>query len=92
MQRNINGETLGRQGFSRRLLAVNPLAKGQTGRVRVRRKDVVAYQFTSDSAIEEQRIRQPWVYPAEFYLGAFILIEDKEIEQASTDILDEKFN
>lgn len=84
-------ETLGREGFSRRLLSVMPLAKGQTGRVKVRRKDVVAYQVTTDVFIQEQRIRQPYVYPPEFYLGATILIEDKEIEQASTDLLDEKF-
>lgn len=84
-------ETLGREGFSRRLLAVTPLSKGQTGRVKVRRKDVLAFQVTSDVKIREQRIRQTWVYPAEFYLAANILIEDKEIEQASTDILDEKF-
>lgn len=84
-------ETLGREGFSRRLLSVMPLAKGQTGRVKVRRKDVVAYQVTTDVKIQEQRIRQPYVYPPEFYLGAYILIEDKEIEQASTDLLDEKF-
>lgn len=84
-------ETLGREGFSRRLLAVMPLAKGQTGRVKVRRKDVVAFQVTTDVKIQEQRIRQPYVYPPEFYLGAYILIEDKEIEQASTDLLDEKF-
>tara|TARA_R100001132_G_C3267859_1_gene90346 strand:+ start:848 stop:1969 length:1122 start_codon:yes stop_codon:yes gene_type:complete len=84
-------ETLGREGFSRRLLSVMPLAKGQTGRVKVRRKDVVAYQVTTDVKITEQRIRQPYVYPPEFYLGAQILIEDKEIEQASTDLLDAKF-
>lgn len=84
-------ETLGREGFSRRLMSVMPLAKGQTGRVKVRRKDVVAYQVTTDVKIQEQRIRQMYVYPPEFYLGAYILIEDKEIEQASTDLLDEKF-
>lgn len=84
-------ETLGREGFSRRLLSVMPLAKGQIGRVKVRRKDVMAYQITSDNKIQEQRIRQTYVFPPEFYLGANILIEDKEIEQASTDILDEKF-
>jgi len=84
-------ETLGREGFSRRLLSVMPLSKGQTGRVKVRRKDVVAYQVTTDVKVQEQRIRQPYVYPPEFYLIANILIEDKEIEQASTDLLDEKF-
>ena len=84
-------ETLGREGFSRRLLSVMPLSKGQTGRVKVRRKDVVAYQVTTDVKVQEQRIRQTYVYPPEFYLIANILIEDKEVEQASTDLLDEKF-
>lgn len=84
-------ETLGREGFSRRLFAVQPVARGQTGRVKVRRKDVVAYQVTTDVKVQEQRIRQPWIYPPEYYLISNILIEDKEIEQASTDLLDEKF-
>jgi len=84
-------ETLGREGFSRRLFAVQPVARGQTGRVKVRRKDVVAFQVTTDVKVQEQRIRQPWVYPPEYYLLCHILIEDKEIEQASTDLLDEKF-
>lgn len=84
-------ETLGREGFARRLLAVNPLAKGQTGRVKVRRKDVLAHMITTDVKVQESRIRQTWIYPPEFYLSAYILIEDKEIEQASSDLLDEKF-
>jgi len=84
-------ETLGREGFTNKLLAIQNIGKGNTGRVRVRRKDVVAYQVTSDVKVQEQRIRQTWVYPPEFYIQCFILIEDKEIEQSSADILDEKF-
>jgi len=84
-------ETLGREGFSNKLLAIQNIGKGATGRVRVRRKDVVAWQVTSDVKVQENRIRQPWVYPPEFYIQCFILIEDKEIEQSSADILDEKF-
>lgn len=84
-------ETLGREGFSRRLMSVMPVSKGTIPRIKVRRKDVKAFQVTADTKITEQRIRQMWVYPAVFYLAANILIEDKEIEQASSDILDEKF-
>jgi len=84
-------ETLGREGFTNKLLAIQNIAKGGTGRVRVRRKDILAYQVTTDVKIQEQRIRQMWVYPPEFYIQCFILIEDKEIEQSSADILDEKF-
>lgn len=84
-------ETLGREGFTNKILAIQNVGKGATGRVRVRRKDVVAYQVTSDVKVQEQRIRQMWVYPPEFYIQCFILIEDKEIEQSSADLLDEKF-
>jgi hypothetical protein len=84
-------ETLGREGFTNKILAIQNIGKGATGRVRVRRKDVVAYQVTSDVKVQEQRIRQLWVYPPEFYIQCFILIEDKEIEQSSADLLDEKF-
>lgn len=54
-------ETLGREGFSRKLFAVSPVAQGQMGRVKVRRKDVVAYQITTDVKVQEQRIRQTWI-------------------------------
>lgn len=84
-------ETLGREGFSRKLFAVQPIAQGQMARVLVRRKDVVAYQVTTDVKIQEQRIRQGYIFPPEFYIGGYILIEDKEIAQASSDLLDQKF-
>ena len=67
------------------------VAPGQNARVKVRKKDVVAYQVTTDVKVQEQRIRQNWIYPPEYYINAMILIEDKDIAQASTDILDEKF-
>lgn len=84
-------ETMGREGFANKCLAIQNVAKGATGRVRVRRKDVVAWQVTSDVKIQESRIRQPYVYPPEFYIQSYITIEDKEIEQSSADLLDEKF-
>jgi hypothetical protein len=84
-------ETLGRNGFSRQLFTVQPIAKGQTARVKVRKKDVRAWQVTEDTAIQSSEIRQDYEYPPSFTLAAGIKINDKEIEQASTDLLDEKF-
>lgn len=85
-------ETMDRQGFSRTILAIRPTPKGQDARVRVRKKDVVAFMATEDIHTTEQRIRQFYVYPADYYLVCLIMIQDKEIEQASQDLLDEKFN
>jgi hypothetical protein len=84
-------ETLGREGFTNKLLALQNITKGDTGRVKVRKKDVTAWQVTTDVKVQENRIRQDWVYPPEYYILCFILIEDKEVEQSSADILDEKF-
>lgn len=84
-------ETMNREGFLRKTFAVKPLGKGEVGRVRVRRKDVVAFLATTAVSVTEQRIVQPYVYPSEIYINSLILIEDRELEQASTDLLDEKY-
>lgn len=84
-------ETLGREGFTSKVLATQNVKRGDVARVRVRKKDIAAYQVTSDVKIIENRIRQDWVYPATFTIGCNISIENKEINQNSADILDEKF-
>ncbi len=84
-------ETLGREGFARKTLLIKPLGKGETGRLRVRRKDVISFFVTSDPNVVASQVRQFYIYPPEFYLIAHITIEDKEIEQASGDLLDDKY-
>lgn len=84
-------QTLGREGFARKTLMLKPLGKGETGRLRVRKKDVVAYFVTANPQVVHSQVRQNYVYPPEFYLIAGITIEDKEIEQASGDLLDDKY-
>jgi len=84
-------QTLGREGFARKTLLLKPLGKGETGRLRVRKKDVVAFFVTANPNVVASQVRQFYVYPPEFYLLGNILIEDKEIEQASGDLLDDKF-
>jgi len=84
-------ETLGREGFARKTLMLKPLGKGETGRLRVRKKDVVSFFVTANPNVIASQVRQYYVYPPEFYMIARILIEDKEIEQASGDILDDKY-
>jgi hypothetical protein len=85
-------ETLGREGFARKILAIKPIGKGDVGRLRVRRKDVVAYYVTSDPNVIGSQNRQMWIYPPDFYLTANILIEQKEIEQSTGDLLEDKYN
>jgi len=84
-------QTLGREGFARKTLLLKPLGKGETGRLRVRKKDVISFFVTANPNVIASQVRQSYVYPPEFYLIANITIEDKEIEQASGDLLDDKY-
>jgi hypothetical protein len=84
-------ETLGREGFARKTLLYKPLGKGEIGRLKIRRKDVVAHFATTDPMTVASVVQQKWVFPPEFYLIANILIENKEIAQSTGDILDEKY-
>ena len=84
-------QSLGRDGFSRKTLLIRPLGKGEVGRLRVRKKDVVSYYVTTDPNIVASQVRQSYVYPPEFYLAAKILMEDREIEQSSGDLLQDKY-
>jgi len=50
-------ETLGREGFSRKTLLLKPLGKGETGRLRVRRKDVVSFFVTANPNVIASQVQ-----------------------------------
>lgn len=84
-------ETMGRQGFAAKTLVHQPLSKGQIGRIRIRKKDVLAFFATRNPEVIASQVRQMYVYPPEYYLLGRILMEDAEIEQASGDLLEDKY-
>jgi len=84
-------QTLGREGFARKLLALKTLSQGEIGRLKVRRKDVVAYIAATSTNVVPSRVRQMFVYPPEVMINCSVLIEDKDIAQATGDILEEKY-
>lgn len=84
-------ETLGREGFARKTLQIQYVDSSQIGRIKVRRKDVLAFQATSATTVVASQVRQSYVEPPEFYLNASIEIEEKEIAQSPGDILEEKY-
>ena len=51
----------------------------------------MSFFVTANPNVIASQVRQYYVYPPEFYLIGSILIEDKEIEQASGDLLDDKY-
>ena len=84
-------ETMGRDGFLRKVLMRKDLKKGEIGRLRIRKKDVLAFYATTDSGTVSSQINQYYLFPSEFYTKAHILIEDRELEQAPGDLLDDKY-
>ena len=84
-------ETMGRDGFLRKLVMRKDLKKGEIGRLRLRKKDVLAFYATTDSGTVSSQINQFYLFPDEFYVKAHILIEDRELEQAPGDLLDDKY-
>lgn len=84
-------ETMGRENFAVKTLLHKPLSRGEIGRIRIRKKDVIAFFATREPEVIASQVRQFYVYPPEYYLLGRILIEDAEIEQASGDLLDDKY-
>ena len=84
-------ETMGRDGFLRKVMMRKDLKKGEIGRLRMRKKDVLAFYASTDSSTITSQVNQFYLYPDEFYVKAHILIEDRELEQAPGDLLDDKY-
>lgn len=84
-------ETMGRDGFLRKTMMRKDLKKGEIGRLRIRKKDVLAFYATTDSMTVTSQVNQSYLLPDEFYVKAHILIEDRELEQSPGDLLDDKY-
>lgn len=73
-------ETMGREAFAAKTLLHKPLARGEIGRIRVRKKDVIAFFATRQPEVVASQVRQHYIYPPEYYLVGRVLIEDAEIK------------
>jgi len=84
-------ETLNRQGFTSQLLARKDVVDGTDNRIKLRRKDVVAFQVINDGEGIAQIVEQAFIYPQDYYLQSQVLMEERELAQAGPEFLDEKF-
>jgi hypothetical protein len=84
-------ETLNRQGFTSQLLARKDVVDNTDNRIKLRRKDVVAFQVVNDGEGIEQIVEQAYIYPQDYYLQCQVLMEERELAQAGPEFLDEKF-
>lgn len=84
-------EANSRQGFVRQLVIEEPISQGGFPRHRVRYPNVVAVQAVTPTDVLPQLVRDRYIYPPELSMVANIEIENREIAQATGDILEEKY-
>ena len=85
-------ETMGRMGFTNKILAMQDVAEGGTARVRIRQKDVTSWLMLSDGHTVESLIRQKYIYPRGYNLETLVLMEEAEIHEAGAQISEVKYN
>jgi len=85
-------ETMGRMGFSNKILAQQDVAEGGTARVRIRQKDVTSWLMLSDGHTIESLIRQKYIYPRGYNIETLVMMEEAEIHEAGAQIIEEKYN
>jgi hypothetical protein len=84
-------ELADREGFMRRLYHRVDVAQGSIPRIRVRSKSVTAIYAASDTQFYPIQARDKYLLPPEFYIKANLRVEEREIAQATGDILEDKF-
>lgn len=83
-------DTVARVGFMRQFLSRGELAQGAEPRFRVRHRNATSVIANAPSVVAPQMVRENYMRPAEFYIMARPMVEDREISQGSSDILAEK--
>lgn len=80
-----------REGIMRNVLQLQTVVDGQIPKVVLRARNITVGMATGPTATELQIVRDNWMYPVEFYLTARPYIEQKEITQNSSDVLEDKY-
>lgn len=83
-------ETANRDGFMRRFLMKADVQQGSIPRIRFTFKTQFAVAASSATAIQPLMVRSKFLLPPEFYIEDYLMIEEREINQSSGDILEEK--
>lgn len=85
-------QTLGREGFARKFMQFKPMTNGEVLKVRLRKRDTLAWYSTTNPKTVASIARAPYAEPGMFSLNANIEIEQIEIAQDTGDLLDERYS
>ena len=84
-------ETLGREGFSRRFMQYRQMNNGEVFKVRLRKRDTLAFVTTSNPNTIASVARQPFASPDMFNLSCNVKVEKIEIAQDTGDLLQDRY-
>lgn len=84
-------ETLGRDGFARRLMQYRQLNNGDVLKVRLRKRDTLAFVSTSNPNTIASVARQQFAIPDMFNLSCNVNIEKIEMAQDTGDLLQDRY-
>jgi len=85
-------ETMGRQGFSDKVLARVDTQERGIPRVEVDQHDVVTWHMTSAGAVRETVSRPRFIFPEAFWLATQLLIDEEDLFYAGQSFLERKYN
>jgi len=88
----IISETMGRQGFSDKILARVDTQERGVPRVEIDQHDVVTWHMTSAGAVRETVSRPKFIYPEAFWLATQLLIDEEDFFYAGQSFLERKYN
>lgn len=84
-------ETMNRAGLTSRLVARKDLTEGQVNQIKLRRKDVVAFQVTNGGEGITQHVGQQFFTPAAYRIQCHWLVDETELALAGPELLDDKY-
>jgi hypothetical protein len=85
-------ETMGRQGFSDKILSRVDTAERGVPRVEVDQHDVTTWHMTSAGAVRESVPRPKFIYPEAYWLATQLLIDEEDLFYAGQSFLERKYN
>lgn len=80
-----------KQGFARKFLKRQELQQGQYPQALMTFQNVMAVVATGPVQVETQLVRNRRFFPQEFYIEARPYMEQREIDQTNTDVLQQKY-
>ena len=83
--------TQGREGIMRNVLQRQELENGKVPRVTLRTRNLTVGVVSGPTSTELQVVRDNFLYPVEYYLTARPYVEQKEIVQNTSDVLEDKY-